>query len=1121
MSEKPIFYDQSEKRRPIVKRALMLIFFVIMFLIICFWLSIYINPYLPKANFLIADNKTNKFHYKKIANSQNFQISKKRLFSLVNNKTWFVSSGDNLVDIYAFYVERDDNSFSSLKTNLSKIDVLLPERLNLSSSWLNFLTPDKANQTLQYIRANRNDIKILPLVNNFDEVTNSWSNDNVYNILSDPTRRSDFSSQIISYIDKNSLDGISIDFENLDSKTWLLVEQWLKEIRPQIKANWWDITINVPLSNDSIPYTGLAENTDKLILMAYDEHRSSSQPGPISSMNRYESWINDINKIIDPSKYIIALGNYWYDRVQNTNQSDTLTWQEAVKTMYESSWEINYDQNSLNPMFEYYDENNIIHKVRYLDATTIYNQFVLWRNAGQGSFALWRLWSEDPAMRSLIDNHTLDNDEKPITLQNIENGYDIDYVWSGLLLKLWNIPTTWSREIDYDKDSWLITNQKIINFPTPYIINRYWPISNKKILLTFDDWPSTYTPQILDILKQYKVPATFFVIWGNVEQYPEILQRAFNEWHMIWSHTFTHPDISLISSEQLDLELNTTQRIIQAITDHSTILFRPPYSVDIEPRDSTEAQTLITLWNLGYYIVWLNIDPNDRQNPWTDKILSRTLSLAGSGGVLLLHDWGWDRSQTVKALPMIIQSLQKQWYTFVSAQQAFWLSGDTLMPKLQNIQQIISFPNRFIFHASNTIWWIIYYIFFIWIIIWLSRLLLIIVLAFYQKYKIKKQTFDKNYRPLVSVLVPAYNEWVVIIKTINNLLQSEYISNLEILLIDDWSKDDTLKIAKENFGQNPKINIISQENSGKAMALNNWINHAKWEIIIVQDADTIFNTDAIWNLVRHFANKNIWAVAGNVKVWNLDSFMWRCQALEYMTSQNLDRRAFDVLNCITVVPWAIGARRKTAVIEVWWLSSQTLAEDSDLTVCVLRNWRKIAHEQDAIAWTEAPDSISGFTKQRFRWMFGTLQMMRKHSDMLFSFRQVWLWRFALPNLFIFQIVFPLLSPILDLIWFINIFVLVFHLFSHYSQTVASWNLHTLIYYLIFLWIDTLVTIITFWMEKEKNISLVLRFPLQKIVYRFLMYWVWLKVIYTAMTWKWVWRNKLIRKWTVNDKNINN
>ena len=400
--------------------------------------------------------------------------------------------------------------------------------------------------------------------------------------------------------------------------------------------------------------------------------------------------------------------------------------------------------------------------------------------------------------------------------------------------------------------------------------------------------------------------------------------------------------------------------------------------------------------------------------------------------------------------------------------------------------------------------------------------MIIIILAIYQKYKNNKKLFNDNYKPFTLVIVPAYNEWVVIINTLKNLLESDYIDNLEIIFVDDWSTDNTLQLAIDNFWLNSKIKIISQVNWWKSQALNNWIKNSKWEIIIAQDADTLFQKDAISLLIRHFENPKVGAVAGNVKVWNIHNLISRCQAIEYMTSQNLDRRAFDVLNCITVVPLAIWARRKIAIDQAWWLNSDTLAEDSDLTVSILENWRKIEHEQDAIARTEAPENISWFLKQRFRWMFGTLQVTWKHFDSIFSLKNPWLWRFALPNLFIFQLVFPLLSPILDLIWYINLIILTFHLFNNYSQTVISTNYNNFILYLIFLSIDWIITIITFSMEKEKNISLALRFPIQKTLYRFLMYGIWLKVIYTAISWKWTWRNKLVRTWSLeitHQKNI--
>ena len=354
---KSIFYDPSQKRQVIVKRIIYIIIFILFFLISIFWFSLLLNPYLPSPN--IKNNiKSNHYHNINIS-WWKYEKTKEELEKILEKQKNQITGWENdLIDIYAFYVERDDASFSSLKSNINKINTLIPERLNLWQTWVIQLNPDRANNTLKYIKLQNNDIKILPLINNYDQEKNNRNWKLVYDILSDTWSREKLTNQIIEYIYSKNLDWINIDFENLDTKTRSMMISRLAELHSKLKITNDTLTINVPLQDLDIPYKELSENVDKLIVMAYDEHRSSANPWSISSILWYDSWINSLNNTIDSNKYIIALWNYWYDRLSGTNKSSTVTRQEAITTMNESSWEITYDDKSLNPMFEYYDDND-------------------------------------------------------------------------------------------------------------------------------------------------------------------------------------------------------------------------------------------------------------------------------------------------------------------------------------------------------------------------------------------------------------------------------------------------------------------------------------------------------------------------------------------------------------------------------------------------------------------------------------------------------------------------------------------------------------------------------------------------------------------------------------------
>src|SRR5206468_2935696 len=234
----------------------------------------------------------------------------------------------------------------------------------------------------------------------------------------------------------------------------------------------------------------------------------------------------------------------------------------------------------------------------------------------------------------------------------------------------------------------------------------------------------------------------------------------------------------------------------------------------------------------------------------------------------------------------------------------------------------------------------------------------------------------------------------------------------------------------EAFADEPRVRVFKKHNAGKPDALNFGVLHTTSEIIIALDADTLFARDTISKLIRHFANPKVGAVAGNAKVGNRVNLLTRWQALEYVTSQNLDRRAFNLLNCVTVVPGAVGAWRRELIEQVGGFNDLTLAEDADLTMSIRKLGYSIAYEDEAVGLTEAPDTVRGFVQQRYRWMYGTLQAAWKHADALFRPRYGSLGFIALPNIFIFQVLFPLVSPAMDLLMILSLVNVLWNRFQH-------------------------------------------------------------------------------------------
>ncbi|MDI6821741.1 MAG: glycosyltransferase [Actinomycetota bacterium] len=512
--------------------------------------------------------------------------------------------------------------------------------------------------------------------------------------------------------------------------------------------------------------------------------------------------------------------------------------------------------------------------------------------------------------------------------------------------------------------------ERYIHGQKGYKVKRYG-YGEKKIVLTFEDGPDPlYTPKILRILKRHDVKATFFVVGQKVLVHPELVRKEFDEGHEIGNHTFSHVHLAKTSRLQAHLELTLTQRLLQAITRKSFVLFRPPEVFFVGDKINYEGLKAIKIaQDFGYISVLYGIDPQDWKRPGVEQMLKSCLSEVERGSVILLHDGGRDCSQTVEALPKIITSLRDKGFEFVTLSELLLLNRAEVLRPASRAEQFMGYTVLGTYRAWLWAKKFFVVIFILAILLTFIRTILVALFALFQKVYIGRRIpAVLNHNPRVSILVPAYNEEKVIGNCINWLLQTTY-PNYEIIVVDDGSTDGTadevLKFAHY------QVKLIRKPNGGKASALNEGIRNSDGEILVMMDADTKFEPNTVGELVRHFKDPKIGAVSGNIKVGNRNTILTLWQSMEYIMSCNLDRRMMSILNCITVVPGPVGAFRREAIEEAGYFSSETLAEDTDMTMSIRKLGYKICYEDHAVAWTEAPNDLSGLWKQRYRWSYGT------------------------------------------------------------------------------------------------------------------------------------------------------
>ncbi len=998
-----------------------------------------------------------------------------------------------------FYVNWDDASYESLRRHLPRLDEVVPEWLRLQDG-ADPLVAEIDARALDLIHRQRPQLPILPMLHN--SKAGVWDAPALTHAVQDAPSRKRLVNALVAFVGKNGFAGVVLDLETVPTETQANLLTFVQELHAAFAPHGWHVAQAVPFDDPDWNFPAYAAANDQLFLMAYDEHWSTSEAGSVAGQPWFEATLAKRLAEIPVEKAVVCIGAYGYDFVAGQEASD-VTFQAAVLAARDAQVPIVFDPATLNPHFAFAAADGVRHDVWFLDAVTAFNEMRAASASGVPAFAIWRLGSEDPSLWSFLGLPRAQ--WQPDALRTITFGYDVGFDGSGEILDVVAQPQAGTRALDLSPTATVVADERYVALPSSYVIHRSG-LAPGKVALTFDDGPDpVWTPKILDELNALGIHATFFIIGENAIANPDLVRRIVAEGHDIGNHTFTHPNLGEVPVLVANLELNATQRLVESLTGRSTRLFRPPYFGDAEPTIPAEVEPVVAAKKLGYLTVGLRVDGEDWALPGVDAIVKNVVSGVMNpdpdvrGQIVLLHDSGGDRAQTVAALPLLVAQLKAQGQTFVTVSQLAGLTRDEAMPPLP--------PHSFVEQADaltvtvlSTGAWLLHWLFLIGIVLGVLRLLVVGALALVQWWRTRRRpaVLPGQEAPfLATILVPAYNEEKVINQTIESLLKSDY-PRLEIIVIDDGSKDRTSEVARERFGDDSRVQIFRKENGGKANALNFGMQHAQGEVVVALDADTLFMPNTIGLLVRHLADPKVGAVAGNAKVGNRINLITSWQALEYITAQNLDRRAFALLGCITVVPGAVGAWRKEVIEKLGGFSDETLAEDQDLTIRVLRAGWKVGYEEDAIAWTEAPDTVSTLAKQRFRWSFGTLQCLWKHRDVMFRPRYGTLGLVAMPNVLIFQVFFPLISPIMDLMLVWSLITAALERLEHPGEQGFANVGVVLLYYALFLALDWLAAAFAFALERREQWRLLIWLFLQRFCYRQVMYYVMIRSVVAAL-----------------------
>lgn len=1010
----------------------------------------------------------------------------------------FVGHGDKLTQKFinewsdprigvraAWYVNWDARSLRSLKHGMKQLNMVLPEWffINPKTCKLEARVDKKALREMR-----KAGVPIIPMLTN--NYGGDFSPKAIGRIMRDKTMRREFINSLLQTYHRYHFAGINIDLEELDINDNALLTNFVADLYRLFHDNNMYVTQDIAPFNDDYDVQQLARYNDYLFLMAYDEHNSTSQPGDIASQHWVERATDWAAKNIPNDKLVLGLAAYGYDWPQG-DEGQTVSYDQTIASALDAGAKIQFDDDSYNLSFSYVDDDNQLHHVFFDDAATLFNLMRFGVTYHLAGFGLWRLGTEDHRLWNFYGKDLAWEQVKRWNMNKVMHlsGYDdVNFVGSGEVLDVESEPKEGKVRLAMDADDQLIAEENYLRLPSTYTISKLGHCGSKELLLTFDDGPDArWTPHVLRTLKKYHVPGAFFMVGLQMEKNLPIVKKVYDAGYTIGNHTFTHHNMIENSEGRTYAELKLTRMLIESITGHSTILFRAPYNADADPTQHEEIEPMILASHRNYLFVGEEVDPNDWQPGVTaDEIYHRVIDGVhhGDGHIILLHDAGGvTRKPTLAALPRIIETLQKEGYHFISLEQYLGMPRAQLMPALPKGETYYAMQANLtlaeiIYHASD----FLTALFIVFLVLGFLRLGFMYYLMVKEKRLERRRNYPaltKDNAPHVSIIVPAYNEEVNCVRTVKTLLREDYPS-FDIIFVDDGSKDHTLERIHQAFDGNSRVRILGKPNGGKASALNYGIVHTDADFVVCIDADTQLRPDAVSRLMQHFLldkEHRIGAVAGNVKVGNQRTMLTRWQAIEYTTSQNFDRMAYSYINAITVVPGAIGAFRKEAIVKAGGLTTDTLAEDCDLTMRINEAGYVIENENYAVAMTEAPENVRQFVKQRVRWCFGVMQTFWKHRSSLFNPKKKGFGLWAMPNMLIFQYIIPTFSPLADVMMFIGLF--------------SGNALQIFLYYLLFLAVDASVSIMAYIFEHESLWVLLWIIP-QRFFYRWIMYYVLFK-----------------------------
>jgi peptidoglycan-N-acetylglucosamine deacetylase len=894
-----------------------------------------------------------------------------------------------------FYTDNHEQAYSVLKDQIEYIDsIIIPSYLMSNSEPVmrheykelhddvDFISLVKSLKTKRYHHMSNIDYTMLPL-DRYSDPRPAKTPPTLFNTSQLLTIRESLiaadAKGLIIEIDESTIED-PILFDKMT--------EWFKSVKKLLNEK--DLELGVHLSTNtylskSTPITSISDLT-------------------YISFLQKESITSQINEVLNirnglPKQTILELPTV-SSEVNLTNKNayvkniaySSVAARLLAQTLYNRSIEATEvtNDNKLNRIFDSVSAYNLVQKINNQSMTETIRYSI-----GSPGYEEYTLWA-------LVTGPSAPKEQQQIISKKIMSDRGIELNGEGKVYNLNNPGSYGNRILLIDDKNNMVTESKLQSVNIPAQISKLGQ-KTKTAALTFDDGPHPiYTRKVMDVLEEHGVKGTFFVVGEKVSRYPDVAREIVQRGHQIENHTYTHAAISQLDKEAAIAEIKSTSEIIKLITGQQTQYFRRPYSGSDTFNTWGDVEYLQILKNLGLQASEYDVDTKDWKLGSAEEILQKTKSdiaekPQGGFSQILLHDSHHNPDVTLQALPLIIKYLQNEEVSLVRVNELTNLDSNDA--KLSTTFAAITYRDIFIqgliimnigiigFSTTKYIWMII------------GSAVYVINRTRNRKKRPKHKTRN-NYKPTLAIIIACYNEEKVIGKTIDSLLGSSY-KKFRIIIVDDGSTDNTAIIVKNYANIDSRIELIQTPNQGKAKALNVGSSRVKNHWLVFCDADTLFKRNALENYVMTLKQSvNVGAIAGRIKVGNDINSLTRAQVIEYGVANYFTKPAQDTLNIITVVPGACGLWHRKSLIAAGSFSSDTLAEDADSTMNIVSLRKRVYYENNVIAATEAPHTISSLYKQRTRWQLGNMQALFKHHKGLFNSQYGTLGFIGLPMFYI-------------------------------------------------------------------------------------------------------------------------